>query len=93
MDKDINMTQAKKDALIKEAKKLDFELYFDMQMEASEEVQRSFEEFNMTYPLHILMLLYTEKTERFRNGSLSKIITSFYSLSEKLQNVQRPNAN
>ena len=93
MNKDINMTEAKKEALIKESKKLDFELYFEKQMEATEEVQRSFEEFSMTYPLHIWMLLYTEKAERFRNGSLSKIVTSFYSLSEKLQNVQKPNEN
>ena len=70
MNKDINMTEAKKEALIKESKKLDFELYFEKQMEATEEVQRSFEEFSMTYPLHIWMLLYTEKAERFRNGSL-----------------------
>ncbi|MBR4633500.1 hypothetical protein IKO50_00625 [bacterium] len=59
-------------------------------MEANNWVQRSFEEFNMTYPLHIWITLHIEKAEDFRNGSLSKVITSFYSLSEKLQNVQLP---
>ena len=82
---------ANKNIKILEAKMLDFKQYFDMQMEASKRAQRSLEEFNMTYPLHIRLLLHIEKAEKFRNNSLSKIITSFYSLSEKLQNVQLPN--
>ena len=84
---------ANKNIKILEAKMLDFKQYFDMQMEASKRAQRSLEEFNMTYPLHIWLLLHIEKAEKFRNNSLSKIITSFYSLSEKLQNVQLPNNN
>lgn len=70
----------------------DFKEYFNIQIEATKQVQHDFEELNMTYPLHIRILLNTEKTEKFRNTSLSKIITSFYSLSEKLQNVQIPNS-
>jgi hypothetical protein len=68
----------------------DLEWYFDIQMEANGWAQRGFEEFNMSYPLHIWILLHIEKWEDFRNGSLSKVVTSFYSLSEKLQNVQLP---
>ena len=68
----------------------DLKWYFDVQMEATEWAQRGFEEFNMTYPLHIWITLHIEKGEKFRNNSLSKVITSFYSLSEKLQNVQLP---
>ena len=68
----------------------DFKQYFNTQIEASKLAQRNFEEFNMTYPLNIWTLLYMEKAENFRNNNLSKIITSFYSLSEKLQNVQVP---
>ena len=70
-----------------ESKMLDFKGYFDMQMEASEWVQHDFEDFSMSYPLHVWMLLYIEKVETFRNR-FSKIITTFYSLSEKLKNVQ-----
>ena len=70
----------------------DFKQYFNTQIEASKLAQRNFEEFNMTYPLHIWMLLYTEKAESFRNNNLAKIIPSFYSLSEKLKNVQLPSS-
>ena len=76
-----------KDARIFDSKMLDFKGYFDMQMEASEWVQRDFENFSMTYPLYIWLLLYIEKVENFRSH-FAKIITPFYSLSEKLQNVQ-----
>ena len=79
-----------KNVRIWKSKIRDLEWYFDIQMEANNWVQRSFEEFNMTYPLHIWITLHIEKAEDFRNGSLSKVITSFYSLSEKLQNVQLP---
>ncbi len=68
----------------------DFEQYLNLEIEATKLAQHNFEEFNMTYPWHIWMLLYTEKIENFRNNYLSKIITPFYSLSEKLQNVQIP---
>ena len=70
--------------------KSNFEWYSQKQLEATKKVQHDFEDFNMTYPLHIWLLMYTEKVEKFRNNSLSKLITSFYSLSEKLQNVQQP---
>jgi hypothetical protein len=59
-------------------------------MSGTERAERWFEEFNMTYPLHIWILLLLEKWEKFRNFSLSPEITLFYSLSEKLQNVQIP---
>ena len=80
---------SEKDARILDSKMLDFKGYFDMQMEASEWVQRDFEDFSMTYPMHIWLLLYIEKVENFRNR-FAKIITPFYSLSQKLQNVQLP---
>ena len=79
-----------KNVRIWESKMDDLKWYFDIQMEATEWAQRGFEEFNMTYPLHIWIMLYIEKSEHFRNTSLSNVITSFYSLSEKLQNVQLP---
>ena len=69
----------------------DFQQYADMQVEASNQTLRSFEDFNMTYPLHIWLLLYQEKMKNFRDKHLSPIATIFYSLSEKLQNVQEPN--
>ncbi len=64
--------------------------YSDMQIEAFNRTEHDLEDFNRTYPLHIWVLLYTEKVEKFRNNKLSKVITLFYSLSEKLQNVQEP---
>ncbi len=67
----------------------DFESYFPIQKEAFQLAQHNLEEFSMTYPLHILILLYTEKLREFRD-KFSEIITPFYSLSEKLQNVQLP---
>ena len=75
---------------IEQSQMMDFRWYFDMEMDAIKWVQRSFEEFNMTYPLHIWIMLHIEKAEKFRNISFTKIISSFYSLSEKLQNVQLP---
>lgn len=75
---------------IEQSQMMDFRWYFDMEMDAIKWVQRSFEEFNMTYPLHIWIMLHIEKGEKFRNISFTKIISSFYSLSEKLQNVQLP---
>jgi len=72
------------------AESLDSQGYANMQIEAFKVVQHDFEEFSSSYPLHILALLYMEKAEKFRNNNLSKIITFFYSLSEKLQNVQEP---
>ena len=79
------------DLRILEAKYVDFESYLEKQMEAVKLVQRGLEGFNMTYPLHIWISMYTEKIEKFRNVGLSDVVTSFYSLSEKLQNVQLPN--
>ena len=73
-----------------EVKRIDFQRYSDMQVEAFKMALNNFEEFNMTYPLHIWVLMYVEKIEKFRNNSLSKVIPLFYSLSEKLQNVQEP---
>ena len=74
-----------------ESKILDFQLYANMQTEAAYRTFHDLEELNMTYPLHIWLLLYQEKIKRFRDKSLSPVVTLFYSLSEKLQNVQFPN--
>lgn len=67
----------------------DFQKYSEMQIDAFQLAQHNLEEFSMTYPLHIWLLMDIEKTENFRND-FAKIITIFYSLSEKLQNVQLP---
>jgi hypothetical protein len=73
------------------AKSLDFNWYAGLQIQATKYALRTFEDFNMTYPLHIWLLLYQEKMKIFRDKKLSPIVTLFYSLSEKLQNVQLPN--
>lgn len=81
-EKEVRMYQSRLD---------DFKRYYDMQMEATSWAERWFEEFSMTYPLHIWILLLQEKWAKFRNFNLSPEMTLFYSLSEKLQNVQLPN--
>ena len=70
------------------AKALDFDWYANLQLDATKRALHTFEEFNTSYPLHIWLLLYQEKIKRFRDLNLSPIVTIFYSLSEKLQNVQ-----
>jgi hypothetical protein len=74
-----------------EGKSLDFQWYAGLQMEATKYALRWFVDFNMTYPFHIWLLLYQEIMKDFRDKHLSPIVTLFYSLSEKLQNVQLPN--
>jgi len=73
------------------SKSLDFQWYANIQIEASKQALLRFEDFNMSYPLHIWLLLYQESMKNFRDNRLSPIVTLFYSLSEKLQNVQLPN--
>ena len=45
-------------------------------------------ELQNTYPLHIGMLTYQEELLRLRDKYLSKLVTPFYSVFYKLQNVQ-----
>jgi len=71
-------------------KALDFQWYVDLQIQATKQALYTFENFNMTYPLHIWLLMYQEKIKTFRDKGLASIVTLFYSLSEKLQNVQLP---
>ncbi len=73
-----------------ESQYLDFEWYANLQIEATKNALATFENFNMTYPLHIWLLMYQERMKYFRDKKLSPIVTLFYSLSEKLQNVQLP---
>ena len=80
-----------KDTRIYESKAPDFELYWDIQIDSAKYALRRLEEFSMTYPLHIWLLLYQEREKFYRDKHLSPIVTIFYSLSEKLQNVQLPN--
>ena len=62
-------TKAKKTGNLEyEVNRQDFQKYSDMQIEAFKMVQNNFEEFSMTYPLHIWVLLYLEK-ERNHHGS------------------------
>ena len=69
---------------------LNFHTYANTQIKATKQTLRDLEELNMTYPLHIWLLLYQEKIKGFRDKNLRKIVRYFYSLSEKLQNVQLP---
>ena len=71
---------------------MDLKWYSNLQIDSTKSVQQDFQDFSVTYPLHISILMYMERIENFRNTNLSKIITSFYSLSEKLQNVQEPSS-
>ena len=73
-----------------ESQYLDFEWYANLQLEATKNALATFEDFSMTYPLHIWLLMYQERMKYFRDKELSPIVTLFYSLSEKLQNVQLP---
>ena len=76
---------------IYESKAPDFEWYWNIQLDSARFALRRFEDFAMTYPLHIWLLLYQEREKEYRDKYLSPIVTLFYSLSEKLQNVQLPN--
>lgn len=46
-------------------------------------------DFHNSYMIHIGLLGYEEDLLRLRNRSLSKIVTPFYNLYEKLRNVQK----
>lgn len=74
-----------------ESKSPDFQLYWDIQLDSAKFALRKLVDFSMTYPLHIWLLLYQEREKNYRDNYLSPIVTIFYSLSEKLQNVQLPN--
>lgn len=80
-----------KSTRIYESKAPDFQLYWDIQIDSARYALRRLEDFSMTYPLHIWLLLYQEREKNYRDKHLSPIVTIFYSLSEKLQNVQLPN--
>lgn len=80
-----------KSTRIYESKAPDFQLYWDIQIDSTRYALRKLEDFSMTYPLHIWLLLYQEREKNYRDKHLSPIVTIFYSLSEKLQNVQLPN--
>lgn len=45
-------------------------------------------EIQNTYPIHIGLMTYQENLLRLRDKYLSKIVTPFYNLFYKLQNVQ-----
>ena len=62
-------------------------------IEAFKQTISDMEDISMTYPLHIGLLLYQERLKNYRNNYLSPVVTVFYSLSEKLQNVQIPAEN
>ena len=75
---------------IYESKGPDLQQYWDIEHDALKFALHKLEDFSMTYPLHIWLLLYQEREKKYRNSYLSPIVTIFYSLSEKLQNVQLP---
>jgi hypothetical protein len=74
-----------------DSKSPDFQLYWNIQLDSARFALHRLEDFSMTYPLHIWLLLYQEREKEYRDHYLSPIVTLFYSLSEKLQNVQLPN--
>lgn len=76
--------------LVLESKAIAFQDYANSQIEAAKQTLNDFEELNMSYPFHIGLLLYQEKIDEFRSKKLPPIVKIFYSLSEKLQNVQLP---
>ena len=82
--------RSEKSIRIYESKASDFYLYGDIQIDSVRYALRRLEDFSMTYPLHIWLLLYQEREKNYRDKHLSPIVTIFYSLSEKLQNVQLP---
>jgi hypothetical protein len=47
-----------------------------------------FQDVVATYPLHLGLVLYQEELLRFRDKYASKLVTPFYTLYEKLRNVQ-----
>jgi hypothetical protein len=49
-----------------------------------------FQDFVVTYPLHVGFVWYQEQLLRFRDDYAAKMVTPFYSLYEKLRNVQPP---
>ena len=53
-------TTSEKKVRIYQARSTDFKRYFDMQMEGTNWTQRWFEEFNLSYPLHICVVLEQE---------------------------------
>ena len=74
-----------------EAQFSDLKKYSDMQLAAAKQTFQDFTDLSMTYPLHVGFLMYQERMKNFRDRYLSPVVTLFYSLSEKLQNVQIPN--
>ncbi len=71
-----------------QAQSVDLQKRVDLQLEVANKTLQDLDELVFTYPLHIWLLLYQEKIMTFRDKHLSPTMTSFYSLSEKLQNVQ-----
>ena len=84
-----NLTEEEQE-VERQFKATNLQFYSDLQVEAAKQTLQDFEDLNMTYPLHIWLLLYQEKLKEYRNQYLPPIVKLFYSLSEKLQNVQLP---
>jgi hypothetical protein len=51
---------------------------------------KELQEVAMSYPLHVGLVRYQEVLLEFRDKYLAKLITPFYTLYEKLRNVQIP---
>ncbi|MDR2540398.1 MAG: hypothetical protein LBD11_01095 [Candidatus Peribacteria bacterium] len=51
---------------------------------------KELQEIATTYPLHIGLVLYQEEALKFRDKYAAKLVTPFYTLYEKLRNVQPP---
>lgn len=68
----------------------EIERYSSIQLSAADQTLSDFLDWTMTYPLHIWLLMYQERMKNFRDKYFSPVVTIFYSLSEKLQNVQIP---
>lgn len=81
-----NTTDEKKKRIVI-ARGWDFDWYVNMQLKAVKLSQTSFEDFSMSYPIHIWMQMYIEKVKLFRK-KWTKIHKLMKDLFQRLQNVQ-----
>ena len=91
----VNQTQRLVQGLPTEAEKTPYLLEINALQKQRDTLEQAlytslydFQDFVMTYPLHIGFVLYQEELLRFRDKYASKMVTPFYTLYEKLRNVQ-----
>lgn len=85
-EKDNTLTTFQKNKILALQEAMDSRV--NLQLAAGQQTLYDYEDLIYTYPLHIELLMYLESLKNFRDNHLSPVVTLFYSLSEKLQNVQ-----